>query len=128
MLFVPVTKLYRARCMAKGDTKEIHVVEFAILKCYAYVVLKTNPGSVAKIKGKVLHTKTLLVFRRLFLSFHGSIVGFAVGLRPLLRFYRCHLKGHYGGILLFLIRIDAKFQIYPLTIGIVETENKDKWR
>ena len=46
---VLVTKLYSARCMTKGEFVETHAEEYVILRCYAKMVLKTNPDSVAKI-------------------------------------------------------------------------------
>ena len=46
-LFVPATKLYKARRKAKGDTLETHQAKFIILRGYAIMVLTTNPYSVA---------------------------------------------------------------------------------
>ncbi|KAJ0011055.1 hypothetical protein Pint_33920 [Pistacia integerrima] len=39
----------------------------------------------------------------------------------------CHLKGHYGGVLLSAISMDANSGIFPLAICVCEAENNDSW-
>ena len=107
---------------------EIHVEEYVILRCYAKMVLKTNPGSTSKIQSRLLHTDNTLMFERLFLCFYGSATGFESGCKSFLGFDDYHLKGPYGGILLTAIGLDANLQFFPLAFGIVEIENKDSWK
>ena len=95
-LSILTTKLYRVRCIAKGDIMETHEAEFIMVRYYAFMVLKTNPSSVAKIKSNLLQTRIPPVFQRLFLCFHGFVVGFAAGCKPFLEFDGYHLKGPYG--------------------------------
>ena len=125
---IPVTKLYRARWMAKGESMETYAKEYVILRCYAKMVLKTNPGSVAKIQSKLLHTNIPPLFERLFLCFHGSATRFEFGCRLFLGFDGYHLKGPYDSILLVAIGLDANLQFFPVAFGIVEIENKDNWQ
>ena len=107
---IPSTKLYRARCMSKGDTMHKHAKEYVMLRCYAHIVLKTNHGSLAKIKSKLLHTATPPVFERILICFNRSATGFVTGCRPSLEFDGCHLTGPYGGMLLSAIVVDANLQ------------------
>ena len=44
---VPKAKLFRARVMARWGTFETHVEQFSLLRCYANMILSTNPGSMA---------------------------------------------------------------------------------
>ena len=106
-VYVPVTKLNRARCIAKGDSVETHADEYVILRCYAKMVLKTNLGRVAKIQSRLLKSDIPPLFERIFLCFHRSATAFESGCRPFLGFDGCHLKGPYGGILLAAIGLDA---------------------
>ncbi|PON60762.1 hypothetical protein PanWU01x14_150590 [Parasponia andersonii] len=39
--------------MARGNSVQIYGLEFMIPRCYAYMVLKTNPSSAAKIQSKM---------------------------------------------------------------------------
>ena len=125
---VLATKLYRARCKGKGDTLTKHAAEFVVLRCYVHMVLKTNPGSLAKIKSKVVDTDSPPVFERIFIAFHGCVAGFIAGCRPFIGFDGCHLKGAYGGVLLSAIGLDANLQFFPVCVAIVENENKDSWK
>ena len=45
--------------------------------------------------------------------------------RPIIRLNTTFLKGPYGGILLVVMDKDTNDQYLPLTIGVVETENKE---
>ena len=66
MVDVPVTKLYRVRCTVKGKSMETHSDEYVILRCYAKMALKTNPGSVVKIQSKMFPSDMPPLFERIF--------------------------------------------------------------
>ena len=40
----------------------------------------------------------------------------------------CHLKGPFGGILLFFVSLDANKGMFPIVVAMIEIENKDSWR
>ena len=91
-IFVLTNKLYRACCIAQGDTLEKHVEDFVFLRCYALMVLKTNLGGIAKLKNKLLHTSTLPIFGRIFICFNGSATRFVEGCSIFQGFDVYHLK------------------------------------
>ncbi|KAG4943535.1 hypothetical protein JHK85_048181 [Glycine max] len=48
--------------------------------------------------------------------------------RPIIGLDSCFLKTPFGGILLVAMGQDPNDQYYPLTVAIVESENKDSWK
>lgn len=67
------------------------------------MVLKTNLGSIAKVKSKLLHTQASLTFQRIYIYFQGSIVGFVNSCRPFISIDKCYLKGPFRDVLLNVI-------------------------
>ncbi|KAJ0025618.1 hypothetical protein Pint_07722 [Pistacia integerrima] len=53
--------------------------------------------------------------------------GSMIELRHFIGIDGCHLKGHYGGVLLSVVSIDANSGIFPLAICVCEAENNDSW-
>ncbi|KAJ0053177.1 hypothetical protein Pint_01757 [Pistacia integerrima] len=51
--------------------------------------------------------------------------GFLEGCRHFIGIDGCHLKGHFGGVLLSAVSIDANSGIYPLALCICEIENNE---
>jgi len=54
--------------------------------------------------------------------------GFLQACRPIIGLDSCFLKTPFGGILLVAMGQDPNDQYYPLTVAIVESENKDSWK
>ena len=130
--------LWKARAKAKEKLHGSHSHSFTKLRCYAGMVLSTNPGSVAIVKSEVAVADGNLeamnenapppVFKRVFICYEGVRKGFLEGCRPFFGLDGCHLKGPYKGILLAAIGVDANLQFYPIAYGIVETENVQTWK
>lgn len=59
--------------------------------------------------------------------FDASRRGFFWGYRQFIDIDGCFLKGHYKGVLLFVVSIDANYGIYPLDVCVVENENTKSW-
>ena len=51
--------------------------------------------------------------------------GFLQGYRSFIRLDDYYLKGPYGGILLFVVSLDANNGLFLLVFMVVELENKD---
>ncbi|KAA8544217.1 hypothetical protein F0562_022229 [Nyssa sinensis] len=47
---------------------------------------------------------------------------------PFIRIDGCHLKGPYGGVLLATVSLDGNNGLIPITVEVVESENRDNWR
>ena len=39
----------------------------------------------------------------------------------------CHIKASYGGVLLVMTVLDGNISIFPIALGIAESENVDTW-
>ena len=97
--------MFRARVKARGGTIESHTEEFCNLRCYANMVLCTNPGSIAVIYNDTSNHPPN--FKRIFICLAACIHGFLEGCRLVIGLYGGHLKGPYGGVLLAAISMDA---------------------
>ncbi|XP_044508956.1 uncharacterized protein LOC123227891 [Mangifera indica] len=62
-----------------------------------------------------------------FSGYWGAKKGFLEGCRRFIGVDGCHLKGHFGGVLLSAVAIDANSGIFPLAICVCEVENNDSW-
>ena len=136
---VDKTTIWKARVRANEKLYGSHGKSFVKLRCYANMVLKTNPGSLAVVYSEVVAPTSgnlesvddnapAPVFKRIFICYEGVRRGFLNGCRPFLGLDGCHLKGPYKGILLAAVGVDANMQFYPLAYGIVETENNETWK
>lgn len=94
---------------------------------YTNMLLLTNPRSMVVLKEIREEISYSPRFHRYFLSFAAPKKGFLKGCRNFVGIDGCHLKGHFGGVLLFVVVIDVNCGIFPLVICICEVENKDMW-
>ncbi|XP_038975678.1 uncharacterized protein LOC120106712 [Phoenix dactylifera] len=88
---------------------------------YCDAILETNPDSIAEyetIEGR---------FKRLFISFHASVVGFIRGCRPLIFMDGTFIKHKDGGVILGATSKDANDDMFPIAYGVVDTEIDDNW-
>jgi len=53
--------------------------------------------------------------------------GFLRGCRPFVGLDGCHLKGRFGGQLLFATAKDGNNNIFPVAMVLVDQENRDSW-
>ncbi|KAK3219474.1 hypothetical protein Dsin_013444 [Dipteronia sinensis] len=107
--------LKRVYSVKHGVLKQIrseHVHSFKYLRQYAYTLNQTNPRTVIPMKVQ----KPLSTFHRLFLSFEAQRLGFLKGCRPFIGLDGCHFKGPCGGILLYVVALDANSGLFPLAV------------
>ncbi|KAG5539399.1 hypothetical protein RHGRI_019818 [Rhododendron griersonianum] len=53
--------------------------------------------------------------------------GFMEGCRPFIGIDGCHLKGPFGGVLLAAVALDGNNGLFPIAMGVVESEGIDSW-
>ncbi|KAG5553272.1 hypothetical protein RHGRI_011211 [Rhododendron griersonianum] len=123
-----LTQLYRARRKALAEIEGNHAKSYSLLPAYAYEVLKSNPGSLVKIKGEMLTPTSTPMFQRFFIAFDAMITSFKSGCRPFIGLDGCHLKGPYGGILLAAVGLDGNNGLFPIVVAIVEMEGSESWK
>ena len=114
-------KLFKARVKAKGGTMESHTEEFCNLRCYAHMIMHTNPISVAVIYSDTSNHPPN--FKRIFICLVACIHGFLEGFQPVIGLDGYHFKGPYGGVLLGAISMDANLQFFLIAYAIVEIED-----
>ncbi|KAL7253850.1 hypothetical protein ACSBR1_008236 [Camellia fascicularis] len=135
MVDVSRPQLYRAkkkkaREVIEGDQK----VQYAKVYDYCETVRLHNPNSVMQVvvdrpNEDMLRPNFELppVFQRLYVGFAARRTGFVGGCRPIIGLDGCHLKGIYGGQLLYALGSNGNNNYFPISWTVVETESKDSW-
>lgn len=98
---------------------------YALMPAYLGLLQTTNPGSICALH-KVENSEGRMVFKYAFIAFAASIKGYRF-MRKVIIIDGTSLKGRYGGCLLTASAQDGNFQIFPLAIAIVDSENDDAW-
>ncbi|KAL6312357.1 hypothetical protein AAG906_008016 [Vitis piasezkii] len=83
----------------------------------AFGLWEINLGTIAECTSHKGH------FMQLFIAHAFSIQGFIMGCRPVLAIDSCHLSGPYKGALLSTIAYDVNDRMFPLALGVVNSEN-----
>ena len=93
-----------------------------MLPKYSHVLTTTNEGTVTHLEqdgdGNFLYY---------FVALGSSIKGFMQHIRPVITVDGTHLKGIYRGSIFVAICLNGNNQLYPLPIGIMDSENNDAW-
>ncbi|TXG48046.1 hypothetical protein EZV62_027340 [Acer yangbiense] len=117
-VFMDIQRLYKAKNRALEGLAKDHTQSFGKLRRYAYTVNQSNPRSAVHISIQDPQP----TFHRMFLSFEAQKLGFLDGCRPFIGMDGCHLKGPYGGVLLFAVALDANSGLFPMAVCICEKE------
>ncbi|KAI8527005.1 hypothetical protein RHMOL_Rhmol12G0043000 [Rhododendron molle] len=120
-------QLYRAKRKALKVIEGNHSDSYPLLTTYALEVRKSNPGSLVKIQCDRLTETHNPVFKRYFICFEAMRTGFMEGCRPFIGIDGCHLKGPFGGVLLAVVALDGNNGLFPIAVGVVESEGRDSW-
>ncbi|XP_038979903.1 uncharacterized protein LOC120112935 [Phoenix dactylifera] len=118
---LPYHQAWHGKEVAMKDLYGHRSKSYDRIRWYCDAILETNPGSIAKyetIEGR---------FRRLFISFHASVVGFIRGCRPLIFMDGTFIKHKDGGVVLGATSKDANDDMFPIAYGVVDTETDDNW-
>ncbi|KAA8538874.1 hypothetical protein F0562_025566 [Nyssa sinensis] len=120
-------QLYRAKRRAFDEIEGKHGSSYTMLPMYASEIRRTNPGSLVKIECQKPSLLMNPLFKRIFIAFEALFKGFKAGCRPFIGIDGCHLKGPYGGVLLAAVSLDGNNGLFPIAVGVVESENRDSW-
>ena len=63
----------------------------------------------------------------MFVSYFAQQVGFLKGCRPFFGVDGTFLRGPFKGILISVVALDGNNRLFPMAIGVVETESQDSW-
>ena len=97
------------------------------LRDYAEIIRRTNVGSKVIIQAEMENENAEPKFKRMYIRYNAQKASFLGGCRPFVGLDGCHLKGRFGGQLLFVIAKDGNDNIFPVAMVVVEQENKDSW-
>ncbi|KAK4257633.1 hypothetical protein QN277_007196 [Acacia crassicarpa] len=125
---VSVFKCKRAKKLIMDEMEGSFRDEFANLEAYWNELKLSNPGSdvcVEVSQEGLEHGRK--IFKRMYVCFNASKVGWKVACRSLIGVDGTFLKGKTRGILLTAVGVDGNDSLYPLALGLVKKENAHHW-
>ncbi|KAK4279793.1 hypothetical protein QN277_011510 [Acacia crassicarpa] len=125
---VSVFKCKRAKKLIMDEMEGSFRDEFANFKAYYNELKLSNPGSdvcMEVSQEDLEHGRR--IFKRMYVYFNASKVGWKEGYQPLIGVDRTFLKGKTRGILLTAMGVDGNDSLYPLGLGLIEKENTHHW-
>ncbi|XP_038984441.1 uncharacterized protein LOC103708840 [Phoenix dactylifera] len=118
---LPYHQAWRGKEVAMMDLYGNSRLSYERIRWYCDAIRPTNPDSIAEyetIDGR---------FRRLFICFHASLMGFIKGCRPLIFMDGTFIKHKDGGVLLGATSTDGNDDMFPIAYGVVDTESDENW-
>ncbi|KAL3531153.1 hypothetical protein ACH5RR_010475 [Cinchona calisaya] len=112
--------------MALQTIQGQHKNQYLRLRDYCATIISRNPGSAACLVADRVAINRNPIFKRMFVMFSAQKIGLEA-CRPVIGLDACHLKGAFGGHLLYAVARDANNQMYPVAMAVVEAEYKDSW-
>ncbi|KAH9679310.1 SWIM-type domain-containing protein [Citrus sinensis] len=113
---------YRAREVGLEIVRGNPAESYNLLPKYSHVLTTANEGTVTHLEqdgdGNFLYY---------FVALGSSIKGFMQYIRLVIAVDGTHLKGLYRGSMFVATCLDGNNQLYPLAIGIMDSENNDAW-
>ncbi|XP_024041882.1 uncharacterized protein LOC127901820 [Citrus sinensis] len=113
---------YRVREVGFEIVRGNPAESYNLLPKYSHVLTTGNEGTVTHLEqdgdGNFLYY---------FVALGSSIKGFMQYIRPVIAVDGTHLKGLYRGSMFVATCLDGNNQLYPLAIGIMDSENNDAW-
>ncbi|KAH9696708.1 SWIM-type domain-containing protein [Citrus sinensis] len=113
---------YRAREVGLEIVRGNPAESYNLLPKYSHVLTTANEGTVTHLEqdgdGNFLYY---------FVALGSSIKGFMQYIRPVIAVDGTHMKGLYRGSMFVATCLDGNNQLYPLAIGIMDSENNDAW-
>ena len=89
--------------------------------------LITNVGSKVILQTEMENKDAKPKFKRIYIRYNAQKIGFLGGCRPFVGLDGCHLKGRFGGQLLFATAKNGNDNIFPVAMAVVVQKNKDSW-
>ncbi|NP_001266871.1 uncharacterized protein LOC100216790 isoform 1 [Zea mays] len=106
--------------MGKWEDSFDHIYAFKA------AIEKESPGSVVEIQTEKVGEK--IRFCKMFVAFKACIDGFLQGCRPYLGIDSTVLTGRWKGQLASAVAIDGHNWMFPVALGLFESESKDSWK
>ncbi|KAH9715045.1 SWIM-type domain-containing protein [Citrus sinensis] len=113
---------YRAKEVGLEIVRGNPAESYNLLPKYSHVLTKANEGTVTHLQRDGDDN-----FLYYFVALGSSIKGFTQYIRPVIAVDGTHLKGLYRGSMFVATCMDGNNQLYPLAIGVMDSENNDAW-
>ncbi|RID40841.1 hypothetical protein BRARA_J00853, partial [Brassica rapa] len=118
-------KAWQSREVALDYAKGSSCASYMMLPDYLDRLVLANPGTLAEMvtefEGGVGH-----MFKYMFLALAASVSGFKQ-MCSVIIIDGTHMRGKYGGCLLTASAHDGNYQVFPLAMGVVDSENDKAW-
>ncbi|XP_075666065.1 uncharacterized protein LOC142635894 [Castanea sativa] len=122
-----ISQVYRSRKAARGLIIGNEKAQYGLLKDYAEMIRRTDVGSKVILQTEMENENVEPKYKRMYIRYNAQKVGFLGGCRPFVGLDGCHLKGRFGGQLLFITAKDGNDNIFPVAMAVVVEDNKDRW-
>ena len=122
-----LSQVYRSRKAARGLITRNEEAQYGLLRDYAKMIRKTDVGSKVILQTEMENQNAEPKFKKMYIKYNDQKVSFLGGCRPFVGLDGCHLKGRFGGQLLFATSKDENDIIFLVAIAMVEQENNDSW-
>ncbi|KAH9721820.1 hypothetical protein KPL70_006524 [Citrus sinensis] len=113
---------YRVREVGLEIVRDNPTESYNLLPKYSHVLTTANEGTITH-----LEQDGDCNFLYYFVALGSSIKSFMQYIRPVIAVDGTHLKGLYHGSMFVATCLDGNNQLYPLAIGIMDSENNDAW-
>ncbi|XP_018461911.2 uncharacterized protein LOC108832956 [Raphanus sativus] len=118
-------KAWRSREMAIANVHGSCNASYVDLPSYLNKLVTVNPGTIANLCTEPTDDGGQR-FKYMFVSLGASVKGYRY-MRKVVVVDGTHLKGKYAGCLLTASVQDGSYQIFPLAIAVVDSENDASW-
>ncbi|KAL0740981.1 hypothetical protein Bca4012_082494 [Brassica carinata] len=118
-------KAWRSREIALEYAQGSSGASYKLLPDYLQRLALANPGTITEMETE-FQAGFGYRFKYMFLALAASVNGFK-HMRSVIIIDGTHLRGKYGGCLLTASSQDGNYQVFPLAIGVVDSENDKAW-
>lgn len=118
-------KAWRSREIALDNSQGSSAASYNLLPNYLRQLVLANPGTISHLETN-FKTGFGHRFKYLFLALGASVRGFDQ-MRNVVIVDGTHLRGKYGGCLLTASAQDGNYQVYPVAMAVVDSENDKAW-
>lgn len=124
-LFVHYKRVYACKELALKELFGSWDNSFNNLYTFKAEMERSCPGSIVEIDHHKVNEK--IRFRRMFFAMKPCIQGFLQGCQPYLAVDSTFLTGKFRGQLACACAVDAHNWMYPVAIGVMDSETNDNW-
>ena len=127
IFLVAIALGYRSMKTARGLITRNEEAQYGLLRDYVEMIRRTDVGSKVILQTEIENENTKPKFKKMYIKYNAQKIGFLGGCKPFVGMDGCHLKGGFGGQLLFPTTKDGNDNIFSVAMVVVEQEKKDSW-